>query len=53
MANKSFTCPACGWTVATPHGDADLVEAVSWHSGKTHPEMKMSREQILGMAKSE
>ncbi len=53
MAKKTFACPACGWTVSTPHGDNDLVEAVQWHGNKTHPDMPMTREQIIGMAKTE
>jgi len=46
-----FTCAACGWTVVTPHGGDDLVEAVTWHGKKIHG-MGMPREEILKGAKA-
>jgi predicted small metal-binding protein len=50
MASKSVTCE-CGFSVTTPHGDEELIEVVEGHASRVHPGLKLSREDILGMAK--
>jgi predicted small metal-binding protein len=43
---KSFTCPACGWTVKSPWGDDDVLEYAQMHGKKRHADMPMTKEQI-------
>jgi predicted small metal-binding protein len=36
---KILSCPGCGWSVKTPHGEDDIVEHAMLHAKKHHPEM--------------
>ena len=48
---KSFTCPACGWSVKSPWGENDIADHANLHSKNHHPEMKMSMDDINKMIK--
>jgi predicted small metal-binding protein len=47
---KNITCE-CGFSVTTPHGDEELIAVVEGHASRVHPELKLSRDEILKMAK--
>ena len=48
---KTFTCPACGWTVKSPWGEDDIVEHANLHSKNHHPDMPMTSDEINNMIK--
>jgi hypothetical protein len=50
-AAKQFTCPTCGFTIATPTGMDELVKFVTMHKDENHPEMQMSQEQFMSLVK--
>ncbi len=51
MKAQQFTCPSCGWYVATPHGMEDLQKTVMMHKDDHHPDMKMTPEQFMARVK--
>ena len=48
---KTFTCPACGWTVKSPWGENDVADHANLHSKNHHPEIKMSKDELNKMIK--
>jgi predicted small metal-binding protein len=48
---KTFTCPACGWTVKSPWGENDVADHANLHSKNHHPEIKMSEDELNSMIK--
>lgn len=51
---KSFTCPACSWTVRTPYGENDIYDHATLHARNHHPEMKDTpREDLEKLIKDE
>jgi predicted small metal-binding protein len=49
-SKRNITCD-CGFSVTTPHGDEELIEVVKVHASRVHPDLKLSRDEILQMAK--
>jgi hypothetical protein len=48
---KQFTCPTCGFNVATPAGMSDLMTHVTMHADTHHPDMQMSEAKLTSMVK--
>jgi predicted small metal-binding protein len=42
---KQFIC-ACGWTVASPLGEDDVLEHAEIHAKEYHPELNLGREDL-------
>ncbi len=49
---KQFTCPVCGFTVATPKGEEDLMKHVQMHKQDFHGDMEMTPEQVASRVKT-
>ncbi len=49
-SKKNVTCD-CGFSVTAPHGDEELIAVVEGHASRIHPGLKLSRSDILNMAK--
>jgi hypothetical protein len=50
-AAKQFTCPTCGFSVATPVGLSDLMKHVTLHKETNHPDMQMSESELMARVK--
>ena len=48
---KQFTCPTCGFNVATPAGMSDLMKHVTMHKESQHPDMQMSESELMSKVK--
>lgn len=48
---KQFNCPNCDWSLTDPLGAEDLMKFVQMHKESAHPDMKATREDIMGMFK--
>ena len=42
---KTIKCD-CGWKLSSPMGEDDLLKHGKIHADETHPEMKLSREDL-------
>lgn len=42
---KTIKC-ACGWELSSPMGETDLLKHGKIHADDTHPEMKLSRDDL-------
>lgn len=48
---KSISCdPICGFMVRS-HDEEELIEMITAHGNKMHPEVKMTEEQLRSMIK--
>ena len=48
---KQFSCPQCSWSITDPSGSEEMTKFVQMHKDKQHPDMKMTKEQIMATVK--
>jgi len=46
---KQFTCPVCGWSITSPHGDKDVAKHGMMHKEDQHPDMKLTEKEFMSM----